>query len=31
MANNFGSSEKIFKKSENFVCICRKMGYNKME
>ena len=25
------SGEKNFEKSENFVCICGKMGYNKME
>jgi hypothetical protein len=24
------SRKKIFKKSENFVCICEKMGYNKV-
>jgi len=25
------SGEKFFQKSENFICICGKMGYNKME
>ena len=31
LENNMDAPEKIFKKSENFVCICGKMGYNKME
>jgi hypothetical protein len=31
MANKSAAPEKIFEKSENFVCICGKMGYNKME
>jgi len=27
----YRSHEKYFEKSENFVCICEKMGYNRME
>lgn len=26
-----GSGENFFEKSKNFVCICEKMGYNRME
>ena len=31
VAASAASGEKFFEKSENFVCICGKMGYNKVE
>jgi len=30
LAKNPGPCEKNFKNSKNFVCICGKMGYNKV-